>query len=134
MAEKLRAFPGGSQYSTTTMDVNSLLCKTPEQEIPFFLYNAPTPQPLLRLPSEIPDSQESQEESSPNLTSLSQPNTHSWDSWNGLRPLNLPPPPPPPPRTPTKQKACHTSRSDRIRIKTALQFNVPIDQISSKLG
>ena len=38
------------------------------------------------------------------------------------------------PQTPRKQYALPTTRSDRIRIKTALDFNILIEQIQAKYG
>ena len=38
------------------------------------------------------------------------------------------------PQTPRKQYALPTTRSDRIRIKAALNFNIPIEQIQAKYG
>jgi hypothetical protein len=78
------------------------------------------------LPLEIPDSQE---DISSNST---QSDTLSWDSRDGPRPLEdtyiqVP-------QTPQKQRAIPTTRTDRIRIKTALDFNHSVDEICSKYG
>ena len=84
------------------------------------------------LSPEIPDSQE---------TRSSQASTQSWDSADGPRPLLLSESSAismdsnnPLPQTPRKQYALPTTRSDRIRIKTALDFNIPIEQIQAKYG
>jgi hypothetical protein len=95
------------------------------------LLNTP---PRRRLPSEIP-------ETPPPPLPLSQLSTQSWDSQNGPRPpcesstalissqnnLSLP-------QTPQKQRAPPTTRSDRIRIKTALDFNISPERIRQKYG
>ena len=90
--------------------------------------------PPRRLPSEIPETP------APVPTPFSQLTTQSWDSRNGPRPSeslitlassqnNLP-------QTPrTKGPYAPTlTRSDRIRIKTALDFNVLLDAIYKKYG
>jgi hypothetical protein len=78
------------------------------------LLNTP---PRRHLPSKIP-------ETPPPPLPLSQLSTQSWDSQNGPRP----------PQTPQKEYAPPTTRSDRIRIKTALDFNIPHDEIRKKYG
>ena len=97
------------------MDIQSLLCtpKTPRIE---YIY-------------EVPDSQASNDSLSPSPShspvSLSQASTQSWDSQNGPRP----------PQTPIRRVyAPLTTRSDRIRIKTALEFGHNPREIHSKLG
>jgi hypothetical protein len=95
-----------------------------------------TPPRTRRLPSEI------LETPSPPLIPplpLSQLSTQSWDSRNGPRPpcesltissqndISLP-------QTPQKQRATPTTRSDRIRIKTALDFNISPERIYKKYG
>jgi hypothetical protein len=46
----------------------------------------------------------------------------------------LPSSSPPPPSTPKKERAVETTRSDRIRIKTALRFGVSPQQIRDTFG
>jgi hypothetical protein len=100
------------------------------------LLNTP---PRRRLPSEIPETPPPPPPPLP--IPLSQLSTQSWDSQNGPRPpcelsftsqssssqLSLP-------QTPQKTYAPHTTRSDRIRIKTALDFNIPPHEIQKKYG
>jgi len=95
------------------------------------LLNTP---PRRRLPSEIP-------ETPPPPLPLSQLSTQSWDSQNGPRPpressvpgssqSNLL-------QTPKKQKqeyAPTLTRTDRIRIKTALDFGISPEEIRTKYG
>jgi len=98
------------------MDIQSLLCtlKTPRIE---YVY-------------EVPDSQASESDTdslspSPSPVPLSQASTQSWDSQNGVRP----------PQTPTRRVyASLTSRTDRIRIKTALELGHNPQEIQSKWG
>jgi hypothetical protein len=91
--------------------------------------NGPRPE----LPSKTPDSRQS-------LDSLLGSLTQSWDSQNGPRPepnrepsteleslYNFP-------QTPRREYTPMTTRSDRIRIRTALNFNIPIKQIQAKYG
>ena len=70
---------------------------------------------------EVSDSQES-------IPPPSSSFTQSWDSENGPIPDNslL--------QTPRKQYATPTTRSDRIRIKTCLDFNIPFEEITKKYG
>jgi hypothetical protein len=66
--------------------------------------------------------------------------TQSWDSQNSSCPQNESSPFQEPklqlilPQTPRKQYTHATTRSDRIRIKTALDFNVPFYKIRQKYG
>jgi hypothetical protein len=86
----------------------------------------PSPTRLTEIPTFLPiEILDSQAESSPIST---QADTLSWDSRNGPRPpddIQVP-------RTPQKQYASATTRSDRIRIKTALDFNHSIKEICYK--
>jgi hypothetical protein len=99
------------------------------------LLNSP---PRTRLPSEIPETPQDLQES---LVPASQASTQSWDSQNGPRPAWLNESPTPSfdsfnndPQTPKRQYNLRTTRSDRIRIRTALDFNIPQDQICQKYG
>jgi transposase len=85
----------------------------------------PSPTRLTEIPTflhsdhEIPDSQEQ-----------SQSDTLSWDSRDSPRPSsNIQVP-----QTPQKQYASPTTRSDRIRIKTALDFGHSVIEICAKYG
>jgi hypothetical protein len=80
--------------------------------------------PRTHLPSEIPETPPPP----PPPLPLSQLSTQSWDSQNGPRPTQSPSPP----RTPTKGNAPATTRSDRIRIKTTLDFGHKTQEIRSK--
>ena len=95
------------------------------------LLNTP---PRRRLPSEIPETPLPP----PPPIPLSQLSTQSWDSRNGPRPSRessftsgssqmIPLP-----QTPQKQYTRPTTRSDRIRIKTALDFNISPASIYKK--
>ncbi len=111
------------------MDVRQLLNTPPRtRRLPFEVLETPSP------PTPIsPLSTQSRP--------LSQLSTQSWDSRNGPRPpykpstalissqndLSLP-------QTPRKQRAPPTTRSDRIRIKTALDFDVSPGRIQKKYG
>ena len=76
-------------------------------------------QPIL---NNIPDSQVStQSWDSQNAS------TQSWDSQNGPRP-------PEAPQTPQKERSLCTTRTDRIRIKTALDFGIPHALIRERYG
>ena len=110
-----------------------------------------TPLRVRRLPSEIP-------ETPPPPIPLSQLSTQSWDSQNGPRPLsqlstqswdsqNGPKPSREPSfistssqsdllQTPKKKGpyAPTLTRSDRIRIKTAFDFNISPEEIRKKYG
>jgi hypothetical protein len=102
------------------MNVQRLLNTPPRRRLPSEILETPPPQPSLPLP-------------------LSQLSTQSWDSQNGPRPpcepstalissqnnLSLP-------QTPQKQHVPPTTRSDRIRIKIALDFNVSPEKIRKK--
>jgi hypothetical protein len=98
------------------MDVQSLLNSSPTFVLPL------TPE------RQVLDLQES---IYPTL--LTQANTQSWASPNSLGPLESLPTLPPP-QTPQRSNNPHTTRSDRIRIKTALDFNVPVSEITRKYG
>jgi hypothetical protein len=98
------------------------------------LLNTP---PRRRLLSEIPET--------PLLElRLLQQSTQSWDSQNGSRPapscesltLSITSSQSQLPflQTPQKRYAPHTTHSDRIRIKTALDFNIPPNEIQKKYG
>jgi hypothetical protein len=96
-----------------TIDIQALLCtpKTPRiREIP----NTP----------DIP-------------TRSSRASTQSWDSRMGPRPSESPDPNVDTiqsPRTPQRRYALRMTRSDRIRVKTALDFNIPFYKIRAKYG
>jgi len=100
--------------------------------------NGPCPSPSYKLlPSQSEDLNTPSRRRQPSQIPLSQQSTQSWDSQNGPRPSresslalessqsNLP-------QTPRRDYAPPTTRSDRIRIKTALDFNVPIEKICRK--
>jgi hypothetical protein len=102
---------------TDLMDVRRLLNTPPRRRLPSKILEAP-PLPL----------------------PLSQLSTHSWNSQNEPRPSressftsgrsqsNLP-------RTPKKQQYAPTlTRTDRIRIKTAFDFNISPEEIRKKYG
>jgi hypothetical protein len=119
------------------MDIQQLL-NTPPRRLPSEIPEtpAPVPTPFSQLTTQSWDSQNGPRPPTP----FSQLTTQSWDSRNGPRPSeslitlassqnNLP-------QTPrTKGPYAPTlTRSDRIRIKTALDFNVPPDAIYKKYG
>jgi hypothetical protein len=138
------------------MDLQQLLNTPQRPRLPFEIPE--TPLPLSQLSTQSWDSQNRPRHSSyeliipsqsdlntpsrrrqPSEIPLSQQSTQSWDSQNGPRPSsesslalkssqsNLP-------QTPQKQYPPATTRSDRIRIKTALDFNIPHDEIRKKYG
>ena len=80
---------------------------------------------------EIPDSQDIP-------TRSSRASTQSWDSRMGPRPSESCSPNPDSQvnavQTPQRQYAPRMTRSDRIRVKTALDFNIPFYKIRQKYG
>jgi hypothetical protein len=123
------------------MDIHRLLNTPPRRRLPSEILETPPPPPPPALP--IPLSQLSTQswDSQNSPRPLSQLSTQSWDSRNGPRPpcesstalissqnnLSLP-------QTPQKQHAPPTTRSDRIRIKTALDFDISPERIRKKYG
>ena len=142
------------------MDIHRLLNTPPRRRLPSEILETPPPLPLSQLSTQSWDSQTGPRPSpsyeliipsqsdlntpsrrrQPSQIPLSQLSTQSWDSQNGPRPspsLTLSPSPspspsPPLPHTPTKSNAPLTTRSDRIRIKTALDFGHKPQEIQSK--
>ncbi|PMD49728.1 uncharacterized protein K444DRAFT_548484, partial [Hyaloscypha bicolor E] len=122
------------------MDIHRLLNTPPRRRLPSEILETPPPSPP---PLPIPLSQLSTQswDSQNGPRPLSQLSTQSWDSRNGPRPtcesstalissqndLSLP-------QTPQKQRAPPTTRSDRIRIKTALDFDISPERIRKKYG
>ena len=53
--------------------------------------------------------------------------TQSWDSQNGPRPQEAP-------QTPQKERSLCTTRTDRTRIKIALDFGIPHALIRERYG
>lgn len=100
------------------MDIQDLLC---------------TPKTPTRLIYEVPDSQASDDALSPSPVPASQATTRTWDSQNGPRresqisTQDVP-------QTPKRVYAPLTTRTDRIRIKTALELGHNPREIHSKLG
>jgi hypothetical protein len=117
------------------MDIQRLLNTPPRRRLPSEILETPPPPPLIPLSQLSTQSWDSQNSPRP----LLQLSTQSWDSQNGPRPpcelsftsqssqISLP-------QTPQKKYAPHTTRSDRIRIKTALDFNIPPHEIQKKYG
>ncbi|PMD17148.1 hypothetical protein NA56DRAFT_708028 [Hyaloscypha hepaticicola] len=139
------------------MDIQQLL-NTPPRRLPSEIPETPAPIPFSQLTTQSWDSQngprppipfsqlttqswDSQNGPRP-LTPFSQLTTQSWDSRNGPRPSresllvpvnsqnNLS-------QTPSRKKGPYDptlTRSDRIRIKTALDFNISPERIWKKYG
>jgi hypothetical protein len=103
------------------MDVRRLLNTPPRRRLPSEILETPPLPPTLPLP-------------------LSQLSTQSWDSQNGPRPsressIALISPQIDLPQTPQKREYAPTlTRSDRIQIKTAFDFNISLEAIRKKYG
>jgi hypothetical protein len=120
------------------MDIYRLLNTPPRRRLPSEILETPPPPPPA-LPNPLSQLSTQSWDSQNGPRPLSQLSTQSWDSRNGPRPpcefstalissqndLSLP-------QTPQKQYAPPTTRSDRIRIKTALDFDISLERISKK--
>jgi hypothetical protein len=112
------------------MDIHRLLNTPPRRRLPSEILETPPPAPipLSQLSTQSWDSQNGPRPPTP----FSQLTTQSWDSQNGPRPSPSPLPSPSPPRTPKNPRAAELTRSDRIRIKTALDFGHKPKEIIAK--
>ncbi|KAH8650264.1 hypothetical protein BGZ60DRAFT_421638, partial [Tricladium varicosporioides] len=91
------------------------------------LHSSPPPHTSVsHTPIRVPEPEDEADEAPASDTS----STASWDSRNGPRPDNLTPLFRP---QSTRIYNAQTTRDDRIRIQTALLFNIPHDEIRFKL-